>query len=317
MSLDEFALIANYFAGIGRPSPTTRLGIGDDAAVVALPAGRALAVAMDTLVDGVHFDDALSPADIGYKALAVNLSDLAAMAAQPEWFLLSLTLPRADRDWLEGFAGGLAEAARDGPELIGGDTCRGPLAVTIQVAGSVADGAWLTRGGARPGDLVAVSGELGNAALGLALLRGEAAPPAALADKALRALRRPRARLELAPFLRAHASAAIDVSDGLVGDLRHVLERSGCGATLQLERLPVDDWIRRSDAWEYALVGGDDYEICCCLPGAARAELDAWNAAHPGCPLTAIGEITAAGYRLRAADGEQDLAARHGFRHFG
>ncbi len=135
-------------------------------------------------------------------------------------------------------------------------------------------------------------------------------------DKALRALARPRARLELVEFLRREASAAIDISDGLVADLGHVLDRSECGATLDRDRVPVDDWIRRNEAWEYALGGGEDYEICCCLPPNGRAALERWNAGHPDCPLTAIGEITASGYRMRGADRDIDLADYRGYRHF-
>jgi len=204
----EFEIIARYFSGLGKQSPLTRLGVGDDAAVVEVPAGQQLVVCLDNLVAGVHFPSQTRPADIGWKALAVNLSDLAAMAASPEWFQLSLTLPEVEDDWLAEFAGGLREAAeRFSVQLVGGDTCRGQLAICIQAAGLVPVGDYVTRAGARPGDIIAVSGELGNAGLGLADLEGEIALPAATREKCRLALNRPQPRVDLVPFLRRHATA--------------------------------------------------------------------------------------------------------------
>lgn len=317
MALDEFSLIERYFGALGESSANLRLGVGDDGAVVELPPGRQLVVAIDTLVEGIHFAAGGAAGDVAYKALAVNLSDLAAMAAEPDWFQLSLTLPRADPAWLEEFARSLDETARAyGLALIGGDTCRGPLSVTVQIAGSVPADAFVTRAGASPGDLVVVSGRLGDAGLGLAVSEGRVELPAEIAETCLRALRRPRPRLELVPFLRAQASAAIDLSDGLQGDLHHILRASGCGARLLRDALPVGDYIREQGAWEYALAAGDDYEICCCVPATARDAIDAWNAAHPDCPLGVIGEITPGEYLLEH-DGEQiDLSSTGGFRHF-
>ena len=319
MARDEFALIEECFGALGEPSANLRLGIGDDGAVVELPPGRQLVVALDTLVEGVHFPVDSSAADIAYKALAVNLSDLAAMAAEPDWFQLSLTLPGDDADWLEAFAHSLDATARaHGIALIGGDTCRGPLAISVQVAGTVPAGAYVTRGGASPGDLVVVSGRLGDAGLGLASIDGRVELPEPLAGDCRRALNRPRPRLELVPFLRAQASAAIDLSDGLQGDLRHILRASGCGARLRRDALPVNDYIRQQGAWEFALGAGDDYEICCCVPPGGRKAIDAWNAAHPDCPLSVIGEITPPEDYLLEYDGEcVDLASASGFRHFG
>ena len=317
MALDEFSLIDDYFGALGEPSGNLRLGVGDDGAVVELPPGRQLVVAIDTLVEGIHFAAGSAAGDVAYKALAVNLSDLAAMAAEPDWFQLSLTLPRADPAWLEEFARTLDETARAyGLALIGGDTCRGPLSVTVQIAGSVPADAFVTRAGAAPGDLVVVSGRLGDAGLGLALSEGRVELPAALAETCLRALRRPRPRLELVPFLRAQASAAIDLSDGLQGDLRHILRASGCGARLERDALPVSYYIRKEGAWGYALTAGDDYEICCCVPAAGRNAIDAWNAAHPDCPLGVIGEITSADYLLEHDGKRVDLSSTGGYRHF-
>jgi thiamine-monophosphate kinase len=314
----EFEIIARYFSRLGKESAHTRLAVGDDAAVVEVPPGQQLAVCIDTLVGGTHFPLDTDPADIGYKALTVNLSDLAAMAADPAWFQLSLTLPRADSEWLEGFATGLRDAAETfGVQLVGGDTCRGELAISIQAAGLVPAGCYLTRGGARRGDIVLVSGELGNAALGLAHRQGKIELPAATAKKCLRALNRPEPRLQLTPFLRQFASAAIDISDGLLGDLRHILEASGLGAEIDRAAIPVDAWIERRGTYEYALEAGDDYEICCTVGERHRSEIETWNRQHADCPLSAIGTISESGYRLHADSETIDLDRKQGYRHFG
>jgi len=313
----EFAIIEQYFANLGARAATTALAVGDDAAVVEVPAGQQLVVSMDTLIGGTHFALDANPADIAYKALAVNVSDLAAMGAVPAWFLLSLSLADNDDRWLSRFADGLGQAAeRFGLQLIGGDTCRGALSITIQAAGHVARDRYVTRAGARAGDIVLVSGELGNAALGLACANREIDLPQTLRAKCSLALDRPRPRLELGNFLRDFAAAAIDISDGLVGDLRHILDASACGATVSRAALPVNDWIRQHDAYSYACDGGDDYEICCCVPARHRAEIDAWNREHGDCRLTPIGEITASGYFLQDGEHRVDLSQQRGYRHF-
>lgn len=314
---NEFAIIEQYFTSIGKLADSTILGIGDDAAVVEVPAGQQLVVSMDTLIEGTHFPQHTSPVDIAYKSLAVNLSDLAAMGASPAWFLLSLSLEGNDPKWLSQFADSLNQTANAyGLQLIGGDTCRGKLAISIQIAGHVPRGQFVERRGAAVGDIILVSGELGNAALGLAQQSGKVALKPVLQAKCGLALNRPRPRLELTPFLREFASSAIDISDGLVGDLKHILDASDCGASLARAALPVDAWIEQHDAYEYALDAGDDYEICCTLPAHFRGEVDNWNRAHPQCRLTPVGEITQSGYHLR--DGERliDLSRRQGFRHF-
>ncbi len=314
---DEFDIIEAYFSGIGGASESTVLGIGDDAAVVEVPAGQQLVLSMDTLIGGRHFTLDTAPADIAYKALAVNLSDLAAMGADPAWFLLSLSLDQSDERWLSRFADGLKQTAESfGLQLIGGDTCRGPLSITIQIGGLLPRGRYITRAGAAPGDIVLVTGELGNAALGLASLAGEVELPPALGSKCELALKRPRPRLELGAFLRDYASAAIDVSDGLVGDLRHIIDASGRGARLSRAALPVNDWVRQNGAFDYALGGGDDYEICCCVAPRYQAEIEAWNRSHPDCGLTPIGEIIDEGYELLIDEKLIDLGNYHGFRHF-
>lgn len=317
MAQDEFEIIETYFSNIRTSGSATRLGIGDDAAVVDLPPGMQLVVSMDTLIAGVHFPMQTSPADIAYKALAVNLSDLAAMGADPAWFLMSLTLPDNDPGWLNQFANGLRQAADIFKiDLIGGDTCHGELAITIQIAGHVLADQYVTRSGARPGDLVLVSGELGNAALGLAHRQGEIQLPDELRAKCLLALDRPHPRLELVPFLRNFASAAIDLSDGLQGDLAHVLKASDCGVRLAQVALPVNAWIEQQEAYHYALAAGDDYEICCCIPARHQGEIETWNRDHPECKLSVIGEVTESGYFLHVGTELLDLAALRGYRHF-
>ena len=318
MALDEFGLIRKHFSRIGRSNADLRLGIGDDAAVVAVPPGQELVLSLDTLGGGTHFDVDVDPADLAHKALHVNLSDLAAMAATPTWFLLSLTLPEVNPEWLQRFSDSLGQVAtQQALALIGGDTCRGPLSISVQIAGLVPAGEYVTRAGARVGDLILVSGGLGLAALGLAGSHGSLQLPPALAARCAEALHRPCARLELAPFLRRYASAAIDISDGLLADLGHVLEASDCGALLEQESIPVDPWLRENDAIGLALGGGDDYQICCCIAPEHVPAIDAWNRAHPDCRLTRIGEITASGYRISQAGLIDDVPEIRGYDHFG
>ncbi len=317
MAHDEFAIIERYFSNIGDSAGNVVLAVGDDAAVVDVPPGDQLVISMDTLVGGIHFPLDTSPADIAYKALAVNLSDLAAMAADPAWFLLSLTLPENDSKWLSQFANGLKQTADIFKlQLIGGDTCHGKLSITIQIAGLVPSDRYLTRKHASPGDLILVSGELGNAALGLAHKQERIDLPRDLQSKCLLALNRPQPRLELTPFLREFASAAIDISDGLQGDLAHVLRASSCGARISRDAIPVNAWIKQQKAYQYALAAGDDYEICCCVPARHQGEIENWNLGHPTCQLTTIGEITESGYILREGERLIDLGNAQGYRHF-
>ena len=317
MAHDEFAIIERYFSSIGGPTENAVLAVGDDAAVVDVPPGEQLVVSIDTLLGGIHFPLDTRPADIAYKALAVNLSDLAAMAATPTWFLLSLTLPENDSSWLGEFANGLRQTADQfNLQLIGGDTCRGELSITIQIAGLVPSDRFVTRKHARPGDLILVSGELGNAGLGLAQKMGEVDLPGDLQSKCLLALNRPQPRLELTPFLRDFATAAIDISDGLQGDLAHVLKASGCGASISRDAIPVNAWIEQHQAYHYALGAGDDYEICCCIPTRHRGQIENWNLAHRECRLTVIGEVTESGYVLQEGERLIDLTNLQGYRHF-
>ncbi|MCP4491359.1 MAG: thiamine-phosphate kinase [Gammaproteobacteria bacterium] len=310
----EFALIKGFFQSIGHTQYPVALGVGDDAAVLDIPQGQQLVMSVDTFIAGVHFPEHTIAADIAHKALVVNLSDLAAMAAKPAWFLLSLTMPEVDETWLEAFSKSLTEVADQyNIELIGGDTCHGPLSISIQITGLVDTNCYVTRSGAQPADLIVVSGQLGNAALGLAQLD----LPKTLSAKCLQALNRPIPRLCLTDFLQQYASAAIDLSDGLVGDLKHILDKSEVGAVIHEDSLPVNDWIKQNNAFEYALNGGDDYELCLTIPPENKDQINTWNQANQDCPLRVIGEITESGYYLASDNQNIDLSDAQGYQHFG
>lgn len=319
MSLGEFDIIARYFARKSTRGDVL-LGIGDDAAVVDSHAGRKLVVAVDTIVEGVHFLAETDAADIGYRALAVNLSDMAAMGAEPAWMTLSLSLPRANEQWLSGFATGLFELANEyNVALVGGDTVRGPLVITVQIAGWVEADAWLTRSGAKPGDLLFVSGIPGEAAAGLAVIQrhilgGESA--AFLKHRFLR----PRPRIELGRQLRTVATAAMDVSDGLLTDLQKICAASGVGAQLNVDLLPESAAMRElfeaDDCLQYALSGGDDYELLFTLPAdRAPAVLSMLQLQQR---VTQIGVITGAGDTAVQClrDGQPFRIKRAGYDHF-
>jgi thiamine-monophosphate kinase len=308
----EFELIERIRARVGA-RPDVILGIGDDGALLRAPAGQALVAAMDALVSGVHFPADTPPADIGWKALAVNLSDLAAMGAEPAWALLSLTLPEEDGDWLDAFLDGfmrLADAHR--LALVGGDTTRGPLALCVQVLGFVPPGAALRRQGARPGDRLWVTGTLGDAAAGLARWG-----TVALDDPLVARLLRPTPRIEAGLALRGQAHAAIDVSDGLLADLGHLCTASGVGAELVAARLPASAALAgyptdQRLAWQ--LGGGDDYELLFALPEG----VDAGELLPPGLDATAIGRIIGEpGVHVLDGEGHQLAVARAGYQHFG
>ncbi len=315
MSLGEFDIIARYFTRRVERADVL-LGVGDDGAVLETPAGRKLVIAMDTIVVGVHFPEGTDPADIGYRALAVNLSDLAAMGAQPAWMTLSLSLPHADEQWISAFASGLFELAdRYQVVLVGGDTVRGPLVITVQVAGWVEDDRWLTRSGARVGDLLFVSGTPGEAAAGLAVIQKDMQRGTAAVQLTRRFLR-PEPRVELGERLRTLASAAMDVSDGLLTDLGKLCAASGCGALLDIDALPRSVAMRElfdADACvDYALAGGDDYEIIFTIPRERVSEL----AASILPPLTQIGVITSGSGVRCERDGRPFATKRSGHDHF-
>jgi thiamine-monophosphate kinase len=319
----EFSLIDRYFAAHGRRRPDVALGIGDDCALLIPPVDQQLVVTMDTLVADVHFFAAADPEGLGHKALAVNLSDLAAMGAVPAWAALALTLPKADEDWLDRFCRGLfALADRYGVQLVGGDTTHGPTTViTLQAHGFVPPGQALRRDGAKPGDGIYVTGTRGDAGLALAAAFGKVTVAPEYRDDVRQRLERPEPRITQGLTLRGVASAAIDVSDGLAQDLGHILERSRVGARLEVDRLPLSPALTasldRDAAIVTALASGDDYELCFTVPPERAAQLEA-AAAGWECRCTGIGVITAEpGLRLIRADGSPFRLERLGYDHFG
>jgi thiamine-monophosphate kinase len=313
----EFDLIKRFFT---RPSRSAVLGVGDDAALLQPTPGRQLAVSADMLVAGRHFFAEADPEALGHKALAVNLSDMAAMGALPRWALLSVALPEADETWLAAFARGfLGLAEAHGVELVGGDTTRGPLNLSVTILGEVTPGRALRRDAAQIGDDIWVSGQLGGAALGLQHLRGEISLADAAARDCLERLHRPQPRVALGTALAGLAHAGIDISDGLLADLGHILERSGVGARLHLDALPIAPPLagRADRIVACALNGGDDYELCITAPQAQRAALIA-AADKAGVAVCRIGEILAGpGLTICDAAGDALNIAAAGYDHFG
>jgi thiamine-monophosphate kinase len=313
---DEFELIERFFA---RPAthgagPLPLLAIGDDAALIPGPDGQSWAVAADTLVEGVHFPAQSDPRCIAARALRVNLSDMAAMGARADFFTLCLTLPQADLQWLEEFASVMqAEADRFGCRLIGGDTTAGPLSISIQMLGSVPPSEAILRNGAAAGDLVAVTGTLGDAAAHVA---EQFRPGTWFAQR----FWHPEPRLAFAAAVRSLVSAGIDISDGLYADLGHLARSSGLAAVLDLDWLPLSSALRETFApqvaRELALTGGDDYELCLAVPEPCWPEVQE-IAAEQAVPLTLVGRL-AAGSGVKCVDAQGEVAPpeRGGYRHF-
>lgn len=317
--MGEFELIRRFFAAAScsQAGGEVALGIGDDCALLMLPAGEQLAVSTDTLVAGVHFPDPCDPDLLAQRALGVTASDLAAMGAAPVGFTLALTLPQADPVWLQAFAEGLNRAAQAfGLRLIGGDTTRGPLSLTLTVFGRVPRGQALTRGGARPGDLLCVGGSLGDAAAALPLVLGQARLDAALAEPLLARYWQPQPQLALGQALRGVASAALDISDGLLADAGHIAEVSGVALEIDRARIPLSPALR---AWQgeaglaAALAGGDDYRLLFTLaPGHLAEVLGAWP------EVACIGRVVVgSGVRLLDGFGQELTPPRRGYQHFG
>ncbi|RGE45666.1 thiamine-phosphate kinase [Comamonas testosteroni] len=324
--MGEFDLIRRYFQ---RPVRRAVLGVGDDCALLAPAAGMQLAISSDMLVEGRHFFPDVNPRLLGHKALAVNLSDLAASGAKPLAFTLALSLPRADEAWISEFAAGLLELADTHEcELIGGDTTGGPLNICITVFGEVPAGQALLRSGAKPGDEIWVSGQLGDARLALEALLGHIELPAALLAQARQRLEAPTPRVALGLALRGIASSALDVSDGLLGDLDHILELSHVGATVDSRittPLIAASAYAAQTSWQFdlklqqqcTLAGGDDYELCFTAPAARHADVLAAGAAS-ATPVTCIGRIDAEpGLRVVGADGAYMQTHWKSFDHFG
>jgi thiamine-monophosphate kinase len=314
--LSEFDLIQRYFT---RPTPSAILGVGDDAALLRVSDDMELAVSTDMLVSGTHFFPEADPFLLGHKTLAVNLSDLAAMGVVPRWATLALSLPSADADWLRSFSAGFFALADEySVELVGGDTTRGPLNLSVTIMGEVPRGKALRRSGAQAGDDIWVSGTLGEAALGLAHLQGKIALPEDARVCCLAALHQPQPRVALGLELLGIANSAIDISDGLLADLKHILECSHVGAEIEFDAIPtavphdIDETLFR----HCVLSGGDDYELCFTAAAAKRSEIEA-AALKLQLPLTRIGSIIAGhDCTVRAADGSVMTTKENGYDHF-
>lgn len=310
--MSEFDLIDKYFFNPNTQRKDVALGIGDDCALLNMPVNAQLAVSTDTLVSGVHFFADVDPRTLGHKALAVNISDLAAMGAEPAWVSLAITLPEVNEAWISEFAAGFFELAEYyGMQLIGGDTTKGPLSITVTVHGHVPMGKALTRRSASAGDWVYVSGLPGEAALGLKLLQGFTAHT--LSDQqqqhCIHRLQQPSPRVIVGSALRGVASACIDVSDGLAQDLGHILTASDCGAELHLDKLPLNQELIEALSFEQAcqlcLAGGDDYELLFSVPEEHKSKIEV-IANSTGVKLTCIGRLVAGKPELSLKLNHQD-----------
>jgi thiamine-monophosphate kinase len=321
MPLSEFELIDRFFRDCGVRRADVRLGVGDDGAVLECPPDRQLVAATDSLVENVHFPAGSPPASIGHRALAVNLSDLAAMGAEPAWALLALTLPRADEQWLREFSGGLCALAREhGVALVGGDTTSGPLSVTVQALGFIERSTALARSGGKAGDALFVSGTPGDAAAGLALQQRRLnVGDASIAAELERRFLYPTPRVALGRQLRAYASACIDVSDGLLGDAGKLAAASGCGAALAFGELPLSpaliEAVGAERARMLALTGGDDYELLFSVPAS---RIDALHQAVPRevWSYRRIGSLRAEAGAVVVRDGTVMDFSHYGYAHF-
>jgi thiamine-monophosphate kinase len=317
----EFELIGKYFAKLGAERPDVRIGVGDDGAVLQPPSARELVAVTDSLIDGVHFPVGSAAASVGHRAFAVNLSDIAAMGAEPAWALLALTLPSADEDWLAQFSRAAGDLCRrHGVALVGGDTTRGPLAITVTMIGIVPIGVALERGGGQPGDAIFVTGSPGDAAAGLALEQNRLHVADSMSAQILRdRFLFPTPRCEVGVGLRGLASACIDVSDGLGGDLEKLCAASGCGAEVDAAALPISEplaqAVGRELAREYALTGGEDYELLFTVPLARLGAMTHAIARGLG-PVTRIGSLVPGnGVRVFARGGVMQFSGA-GFDHF-
>lgn len=315
----ETQLIERYFHRIGAARDDVVLGIGDDAALLQVPGDAQLVLTTDALVEGVHFLPGAPARSLGHRCLAVNLSDIAAMGASPRWALLALNLPQADAHWLEAFAAGFDALARlHGVALVGGNLSRGPLSITVQLAGVLPRGVALRREGARAGDALYVSGSIGDAAAGLKCLQGTLAASAPARAYLQGRFEFPTPRVELGAGLRDLASACIDLSDGLLLDAQRLLRASNCRACIELERLPLSAALVETCgelAWQQGLSGGEDYELCFSAPPAQAAAIEAL-ALRTASPVTRIGVLGAgSGLELKLHNVVMRFAAS-GFDHF-
>lgn len=317
--MDEFALIQNYFAR-AMVSEDVITGIGDDCAIVNPPADRHLVMSIDTMVEGVHFPVGTGAERIGVRVMCAALSDLAAMGAQPLWFTLALTMPSADPEWLAAFSDGLFSIAnRHECCLIGGDTTKGPLTITVQVHGSVAKGKALRRAGARPDDIIYVTGNLGDAAAALAVLEKKLTVSPGVFGYLMKRFFAPTPRLREGELLVGTASAAIDISDGLYADLNKICEASAVGAMIDVSRLPISelwrDYTSESKRLQWAISGGDDYQLCFTVPREHVGKLEGWIK-DGDITATAIGKITNKFGVVLVKDGKSYEVEPKGYDHF-
>jgi len=315
--VNEFSLINQYFTECGQSAYPIDIDIGDDAAVLSVPSSSQLVMTMDTLIENVHFPSSTSASDIAHKALAVNLSDLAAMGATPAWFLLSISLPEANEQWLKEFSQSLCHQAKKyAIKLIGGDTCQGALSITIQATGMIEQKP-LLRSGAQMGDYIFVSGALGAAAMGLNIVQNKVSN---IENKEtyIHSLNCPTPRFDVSNLVKPYAHAMIDLSDGLLADLGHILKASQCGANVYLDRVPMPSALKQSNQYHFALSGGDDYELCFTVPIASLAEMNLILQEN-NVKVYEIGQITSAGLNVyHDGKGELvDLASINGYQHFG
>ncbi|OFC69559.1 thiamine-phosphate kinase [Alteromonas confluentis] len=320
--MKEFDLIGRYFADGGHQRKDVLVGIGDDCAVTSVPANQQLAITTDTLVSGVHFLKDAPARSVAYKAVAVNLSDLAAMGAEPAWISLSLSMSHVDEAWMEEFANGLYELTRYySVQLIGGDTVRGPLAMTITAQGFIPPENALKRSGAKPGDWIYVTGTTGDAGAGLEILKGEREAKSE-ADKDFLVKRHlyPTPRVAVGTAIRRTATSCIDVSDGLLSDLGHILKASNCGALVHVDRLPVSsplfNCLGAQEAYRYALTAGDDYELVFTVNEEQRGNLET-SLASTGVKATCIGQVTGQKGKvdLKLYDAPYELPDAVGYEH--
>ncbi len=327
MSESEFDIIKTYFTHIGESPDWLDTGIGDDAAILHTHPQEQLLISIDTLNAGVHFADDTPPENIAYKALAVNISDIAAMGGQPTWFTLALSLPEVDHGWLKNFCSGLLEVAtKYNLKLIGGDTTRGPLSITIQIAGVVPKGKALYRSGAETGNDIYVTGTLGDAAAGLILQQQHLKGYNSQQQILIKSLHRPSPRVEVGRALRELVTACIDVSDGLAGDLGHILEASSTsenrlGAELNLTLIPLSESLQQSGLGldmqnELALQGGDDYELCFTAPPSEQTAIETISQ-QADCRISKIGTTILEPGLFIIDKGQRKAIMKKGFDHFG
>ena len=321
MASSEFELINKYFKNLTDDDSSVQCGIGDDAAIVRIPHDMEVALSIDTLLEDTHFPAETQPSDIAYKSLAVNLSDMAAMGAVPKWVLLSISIPEENEDWIEKFVSGFLELAKPHSiSLIGGDISRGPLSITVQIQGLLPTGSALKREGAQKDDLIYVTGTLGDAGVGLDIMNGKLSIGEKQRVFFLNSLNRPDISIDAGIRLRNIASSAIDISDGLMADLGHILKASHVGAEIEMEKIPLSEamqqCIDKMTAWNYALTSGDDYKLCFTAP-AEKHDLIINTFKKIKLPVSCIGKITGeSGLNCKSPEGTFFEPSGSPYQHF-